>query len=266
MTHVSPHLLKIAIIGAGNVASHLAIAIAEYVDIVQIASHTESSSAELAAELISRREYDRCEAIHDLSLLRNDCDLYLISVNDDAIDDVIRSTPDFPGIWAHTSGSVPMSVFAGKKSRYGVFYPLQTFTKGLDVNMKEVPMMIEGNTSETADFLQELAQKISDRVKIVDDDVRRKIHLAAVFACNFANQMWAEADDILKEVGLDVTYLLPLIQTTVDKLHVLSPYNAMTGPARRGDIHVAQTHLQQLTGAPYDIYQLLTQRIRNIYS
>lgn len=246
---------KIAIIGAGNVATHLAQALSGPFDVVAIASRR-IESASILAEKIGAK------AVTDLTMLPADCDLYLIAVNDDAVADVVASTPDFPGIWAHTSGSVGKEVFKGQKSRYGVFYPLQTFSKEATVNIRQVPILIEGNAPEVVRKLDQIALTISDRVMVADSAVRERIHIAAVFACNFANLMWMEADQLLREAAIgDISLFHPLLKQTLGKLNELSPRDAMTGPARRGDLKVIEKHLSRLYPDQKEIYKLLSDRI-----
>lgn len=251
---------KIAIIGAGNVATHLAAALAVKEEVVAIAARSVESASQLA---------DKVGAIAttDLRALPADCDLYLIAVNDDAIKDVVVSTPNFPGIWAHTSGSVGMEVFAGKKTRYGVFYPLQTFSKNASVNISEVPILVEGADAEVTTGLREIASSISENVILADSASRENIHRAAVFACNFANLMWVEADKILRDNAVgDISLFLPLLRQTLGKLTEMTPYDAMTGPARRGDKQVISKHLRRLESEQKEIYSLLTDRILQLYS
>lgn len=247
---------KVCLIGAGNVATHLGKAFCHSCDVVQVLSRTEAS-----ARRLSDMMGGSCEAITDVAKLRREADLYVVSVTDDSVADIARETGDFGGVWVHTSGSVPASVFAGLKKQYGVLYPLQTFTRDVEVAMREVPFFVEGNTGETAEYISRIASLISDRVEIADSERRKKLHLAAVFACNFANQMWAEADDILHESGLSVGYLMPLLKATLAKIEYVSPKEAMTGPARRGDIEVMKAQMAQLDGIRRDIYQLISSRI-----
>lgn len=247
---------KVCIIGAGNVATHLGKSLSRCCDVLQVMSRTETSARRLCG-LIG----NGCEAITELKQLRRDADLYVVSVTDDSVADVARLTGNVGGVWVHTSGSVPASVFEGVKKRYGVLYPLQTFTRDVEVTMREVPFFVEGNTGETAEYVSRIASLISDRVEIADSERRKKLHLAAVFACNFANQMWAEADDILHESGLSVSYLMPLLKATLAKINFVSPRKAMTGPARRGDIEVMRAQMAQLDGVRREIYRLVSMRI-----
>lgn len=246
----------ICIIGAGNVATHLAMALSEVAHVRQIVSrHTDSASR--LAQKVGRG----CLASVSLDGIISDADFYLIAVNDDSIEDIAASTPDFPGIWAHTSGSVPMDVFAGRKSRYGVFYPLQTFTRDLPVDIAEVPFFIEGSAPDVAGALTRLASLISHSVHPADSVRRKALHVAAVFACNFANLMWMEADEILKQNGLTVNCFMPLLKATLAKLNVTSPELAMTGPARRGDTAVINVHKNMLPPDKREIYSLLSDAI-----
>lgn len=262
--------MKIAIIGAGNVATHLARALSRFNEICQIAARTEKSASELAEKInadagLAEVKGNRCEPLVGLDMLRDDMDLYLIAVNDDSVKDVVASTPDFQGIWAHTSGSVGMDVFQGKKSNYGVFYPLQTFSKDVAVEFSNIPMLIEGSSPEVEDSLFKIAEEVSGTVRMADSNTREAIHVAAVFACNFANLMWAEADRLLRPQNLDIRFMMPLLQATLDKLAVKSPFEAMTGPARRGDVAVIDKHAAYLPADLKPIYSMLTDTILNHY-
>ena len=253
--------LKVCLIGSGNVATHLGIALSQMVRIVQIYSHNINNAATLA-------EKCGCAYFTDsLSDITPDADLYLIAVKDDVIEQVVTSTPQsLGGVWAHTSGSVPMTVFSGHKSHYGVFYPLQTFSRDLHIDMREVPVFVEGCDSQTTEFLKKLASAISDNVAPADSNLRKQLHVAAVFACNFVNLMWIEADELLKESGLGIEFLRPLLMETLRKLERMSPAEAQTGPARRGDRHIINEHLKMLSGEKRELYALLSEKIIKRYT
>ncbi|MBD5213965.1 MAG: DUF2520 domain-containing protein [Bacteroidales bacterium] len=252
--------LRVCLIGSGNVATHLGTALSQVAKVVQIYSHSLQNATALA-------EQCGCESVTDsLSMITADADLYLVSVKDDAIASVVESTPQAQGgVWAHTSGSVPMTVFAGYKERYGVFYPLQTFSKDLKIKVREVPIFIEGYDASTTDFLLRLARRISDNVTEADSTLRKKLHVAAVFACNFVNLMWIEADELLKESGLGIEFLRPLLKETLGKLDRVSPADAQTGPACRGDRHVIDEHLNMLSDEKRELYSMLSEIIIKRY-
>jgi len=250
---------RICVIGSGNVATHMAMALDKVANVAQICSRHIENARVLAGKIgggVSAVRLDRLAA---------DADYYIIAANDDAIASIVADTPPYPGIWAHTSGSVPISVFDGIKERYGSFYPLQTFSRNVAVDFSRVPMFIEGSDASVRDELVALARRISSRVDLADSDRRKAFHLAAVFACNFANLMWLDADGLLRRNGLTVNYLMPLLEVTLQKLASASPEEAMTGPARRGDLAVLRGQLAALPTELKETYSLLSQRILDIF-
>ena len=219
--NIRQHPPVVAIVGTGNVASHLCNAFSGKAEMHQVNPHS-------------------LEGMPDYA------DFVIISVKDDAIGSVAEKIKGKHGVIAHTSGSIPMSVLEHTGRRYGVFYPLQTFTKGERLNYSDIPFLIEGNSRYAVESLSALAGMISENVREADSNARKTIHLASVFACNFTNCLVGIADDILKEVGMDYRLLLPLLNQTVTKLNHLTPSEAQTGPAARLDLRVVNAHEQML--------------------
>lgn len=250
---------KVCIIGSGNVATHLARALSSRTEIVQIYSRKIENARRLAHLVNAAMFTNRYDDIV------TNADYYIVAVKDDAIVEVAAQSPETKGIWAHTSGSVPMDVFSPYKSCYGVFYPLQTFSRETDVDVSRVPMFIEGSDKTTTESLMQLAGEISSIVRYADSDLRRRLHIAAVFACNFVNLMWIEADELLKQQNLDIHFLIPLLAETLRKIETASPTDVMTGPARRGDRRIINEHLKMLSGERKEIYSQLSQYILNRY-
>ncbi len=166
------------------------------------------------------------------------------------------------GLWLHTAGSVPMDIFRGYARRYGVLYPLQTFSKKRPVDFRNVPCFIEADSAQSEQRLRTLAEKISSDVRLLSSEKRRYLHLAAVFACNFTNHMYVLADRILSEQGIDPAVLLPLIDETATKIHTLSPADAQTGPAVRYDCNVIEQQSAMLTDPVVrELYELISKNI-----
>lgn len=251
---------KVVFIGAGNVASHLAPAIERSGagSVCQVYSPTLAHASELASKLES------AEAINDLAQMDGQADIYIVSIKDDCIIPLVNSlSGSLTGnaLWMHTSGTVPMDVLAPLTSRYGVYYPMQTFSKDAALDMSVVPMFIEGCDSETEDAIRKFAEKTFAKVYHADSDLRRKMHIAAVFSCNFTNYMWVIADKILREEGLGFDVMKPLLEETMRKAFATSPEAGQTGPAVRGDAKVMKCHESMLDSHDREIYQLLSQRI-----
>lgn len=250
--------MKVVIVGSGNVATHLSLAMAslEGIEICQVYSPTEAH-AEILAERLN------CDFVTDPTQIRKDADVYLFALKDQALETVIRAVPANNGLWLHTSGSMPMQVFAGYTERYGVLYPLQTFSKSREISFQGIPLFIECHREEDKNCLEDLARRLSGKVCELSSEKRRSLHLAAVFACNFTNHIYALAEEILAKEGLSRDYLFPLIDETAAKVHELPAQEAQTGPAIRYDENIINKHLGMLADDPdvQTLYRLLSQSI-----
>lgn len=250
--------MKVVIVGSGNVATHLSLALAslEGIEICQVYSPTEAH-AEILAERLN------CDFVTNPNQIRKDADVYLFALKDQALETVIRAVPANNGLWLHTSGSMPMQVFAGYTERYGVLYPLQTFSKSREISFQGIPLFIECHREEDKNCLEDLARRLSGKVCELSSEKRRSLHLAAVFACNFTNHIYALAEEILAKEGLSRDYLFPLIDETAAKVHELPAQEAQTGPAIRYDENIINKHLGMLADDPdvQTLYRLLSQSI-----
>ena len=254
---LSKQKINVSIIGTGNVASWLVYALNQAgIPIRQIYGRNPQKCQNLAASC-------GAEAITDLSKLNENSDLYLFSLKDDAYETVISSVPFRLPMAAITAGSVSQEVLSPIADRFGVFYPYQTLTQGVDFKNIEVPLCIEGNTDEAARFLFDMAQKISNNVQYINEEQRKRMHMAAVFASNFTNAMYGTGFDLLEQEGIDPKMLLPLLQNTLDKLKTLHPWQSQTGPARRDDKKVMRSHLKALKKSELvEVYKLLSNYIQ----
>lgn len=236
--------MKIDIIGKGNVASHLLNAF---------------TIAEADVRCVNSRTFEG---------LRNDSDIYLISVSDDAIYEVacyLSKNISSNSIMAHTSGTTPMCIFKSLHNHIGVFYPLQTFTKGVKLDYSIIPLLLEANDEYSKNKLKDLAILINDNYHFIDSDKRKDLHIASVFSCNFVNHLWSLAYDYLNTKGLNFDLIKPLIRETTLKIERLSPHEAQTGPASRHDKKTMNMHLNRLDENKElcEIYSILSESIIN---
>ncbi len=248
---------RVVIIGSGNVATSLAHGLSAHCEVAQIYSRQLAHAQELATAIGCPDYTD------DLNNLVPDADAYIIAVRDDVIADVIAAVPDNGALWIHTSGSKTIDLFAGRRSHYGVLWPMQSFTREMVVSLDDVHFFVEANNEAAMNDLLELGRMLSHHVIEADSNRRLQLHVASVFSCNFANHMWTLAKEVLDEGGLPFDALKPLIRTTVDKLDKLSPAQSQTGPAIRHDKQVIDSHLAMLDGDKHDIYDQLSQSIMN---
>ncbi len=238
-------MIKIAIVGTGNVSHHLnkAISKANGLTVVQI---------------INSRSYIQ-ENTTDLP------DIYIIAVSDNAINSVAKQLKNTKSLVVHTSGSISMHALP-ERVRRGVFYPLQTFSKQSEIDFKMVPLCLEVEKQDDLFLLKKLASALSNSVYDTSSEQRKSIHLAAVFVNNFTNHLYQIGNEICAENRVPFEILKPLIIETAKKIESLAPIEAQTGPAKRNDTKTVERHLNQLKNSNLkEIYTLLTKSIQNTY-
>lgn len=250
----------IVFIGAGNLATNLAKALYHKgFRIVQVYSRTEESARALAEEV-------EADVTTSLKEVNPSARLYIVSLKDSAFSELLPAIvagKRKDALMVHTAGSLPMSIWEGHVNNYGVFYPMQTFSKQREVKFDEIPFFIEASTPANAELLKAVAGTLSQRVYEADSEQRKSLHLAAVFTCNFTNHMYALAANLLEKYSLPFDVMLPLIDETARKVHELTPKAAQTGPAIRYDENVIGNHLDMLADEPdmQQLYELISRSI-----
>lgn len=246
---------KICIVGSGNVAYHLT-------DLL--------TKAEMEVSVYSRNEIEarkftnrfRCGFISDLQEIDASY-LVLLCVRDAAIVSCLKQIPEEIAV-AYTSGTVSLQSLP-ERPQLGVFYPLQSFSKEVELQHLRFPILLESKNSQFLSELKILAQNLTGNWVEADSTERLNIHISAVFANNFTNYLWYLSQEHLKSTVLDWKLLLPLVQESLSKLEIKTAYEAQTGPARRQDMETISIHQEHLSGLPKEIYQLLTKGILDAY-
>jgi len=248
-------MIKIVLIGSGNVAHHLIQAFAKNttIEVIQVFSRQKEN-------LLPLLNSDKTtSAFADLVA----ADLYIIAVSDDAITEVSAQLPFENRLVVHTSGTVSMDAL-DPKNRRGIFYPLQTFSKDKAVDFSHIPICLESQNESDFEFLKKVAKSVSDNVHQIKSEQRKALHISAVFVNNFVNHLYQIGQVICIENEVPFEILKPLILETANKVMALSPKDAQTGPAKRNDSKTIQAHLAALTNENQKtIYKILTQSIQN---
>ena len=197
-----------------------------------------------------------------------DADLYIVALKDSVLQDVVPALCEGrkDKLFVHTSGCLPMDIFKDYAYNYGVLYPLQTFSKEKRVDFSHIPCLVEGCNRWATNLLKALCRSISDDVRPITSEDRRYIHLAAVFCSNFSNLCYSMANEVLQQRHLRFNMLLPLIDETAAKVHVLPPRQAQTGPAVRFDENVMDMHLDLLDENTdfQEIYLKMSEQIQRL--
>ncbi len=247
-------MIRVTIIGGGNVATHLAKAFSKTKDVslVQVYARNIQQIAHLKQDVAITNNLD----------LLMDADIYIIAISDDAISEISSKIDKRNSLVVHTSGSASLDSL-NNNGRKGVFYLLQSFSKDKEVYFDEIPFCLEAENKEDFKILEKLAKSIGKKIYSINSQQRKSLHAAAVFVNNFTNHMYKVGADICKEHQVPFEVLHPLIKETAQKITTLSPEESQTGPAKRNDQETIQNHLALLTKEQQEIYQLITKSIQN---
>jgi len=255
---------SVSFVGSGNLAWHLATAL----DNTEFNVHEVFSPTTKNARALVERLYQG-DVMESLDFSESTSRIFILAVADDVIEKVSKEIKLPPNaILVHTSGSQPLSALtSASTANIGVFYPLQTFTKGKKVNFADIPIFIESENSETEKILASMAKAISKKVVKISSDDRRALHVAAVFASNFTNHMLTLSKEIMDGYKLKFDLLKPLIAETLNKSLEIGPENSQTGPAKRGDLETLDKHLEflQADAQIAEIYKVVSQNIIDRY-
>lgn len=249
-------MIKVVLIGSGNVAQHLIQVLlqAKNVNLAQAFARNPNHLLHLLPEEKITSDYNKII----------EADLYIISISDNAISEVSSQLPFENRLVVHISGTSDISVLHDQ-NRKGVFYPLQTFTKGKEIDFSPIPICLEAEKESDYQLLEKLGNCISQKVVRISSEQRKSLHVAAVFVCNFVNHLYHIGNEICTENNVPFEVLHPLIQETAHKIMELSPKEAQTGPALRNDTKTIEKHLDFLENPEYkNLYQLLTQSIQHV--
>ncbi len=252
---------KIAIIGSGNVANHLAdIFFEKKLNITEIYSRNIIEGTKLAEKV-------EAKFIADIKEIGKNAEIIIIAISDDAIATVCKNLQLSNHFLAHTSGIANTDSLKIASKNYACFYPLQTFTKNTKVDFSNIPILITASNSKTEKILKELANHISLKVETISDIQRQKLHLSAVIVNNFTNHLFTLSSNYLAKNNIDFNLLKPLIQETVNKISTNNPKANQTGPAKRNDIKTIQKHFSLIEDKDLlEIYKILTNSIYNTHN
>lgn len=250
-------MISVSILGAGNVATHLFKAFNESNEVTV----NQWYNRNLKTIHPFKNKVSICDNISNLE----EVDIYLLAVSDDAISE-LSSSLDFENrLVVHTSGSVNIHDL-DRKNRRGVFYPLQTFSKDVEMDFYDVPFCIETLDKNDLNLLKSLADAIGSKSYKISTEQRQTLHLAAVYVNNFVNQLYRIGHEITDVKNINFDILKPLILETAKKVQTVSPYMAQTGPAKRNDKKTIKKHLKLLDNDIHeDIYKLLTEAIQRTH-
>lgn len=244
-------LRKIAIVGAGHAGSFFA-------------NVFDSHSYEIS--LFARKPISPARDIKQLFAGIENFEAVLLCVSDDAIAKVSAQLKPSKAVVIHCSGAIDINEIDAKHNRRGVLYPLMSLKNPEAITISSIPFCLESNKEDSMTLMVDLVKSAGAPWFPVDSAERSHLHLAAVLVHNFTNHLYHLAQEGLNEVGLDFKILMPLIESSVAKLHFHNAKELQTGPALRHDESTIKKHLSSIKRPlTTDIYKLLTQSIQQTH-
>jgi len=250
-------ICSVVFLGAGNLASHLALALVKQnLTVVQVYNRTAWKGKKLAAK--TGAEYISC-----LDHITPDADLYILALSDSVLPEMVSKIRFRGKLVVHTSGSLDMHILRPVSSRYGVFYPLQTFSARTKRSFHHVPVCVESHLVSDQYLLDDLARKLTDTVCILNSEKRKWLHMAAVYAGNFSHFMYIIAADLLRDKDIPFDLVKPLIGQVSKNARYDRLFPYLTGPAIREDMNILDQHRALLEHNPdyLEIYNLISANI-----
>lgn len=260
MYYIKITMLKITFIGAGNVATHLALAFSKNKNI--LIEKIYSQNIENAMSLVQKIKQG--EATNSLDFEKSEANIFIIAIKDDAFEDIFKKLKvKKETIILHTSGSHSLQILEGISENIGVFYPLQTFSKDKEIDFSSINICLEANNIKVLKIITDLNNELSANAVFLDSAQRKVLHISAVFSCNFVNHLWALSEKYLENHSIAFDLLAPLLKETLQKALSISPQKSQTGPAQRNDTKMIEKHLDLLNENQNmkNIYQILTESI-----
>ena len=252
---------KIAILGSGNLATHLALALETKTELVQLWSRNFQHAEKLNQKL--RKSIKIIDQITDLA---SDLDFILVALKDDVLTDFITEIPKNSAIWLHFSGIKSLEIWPYANT--GIIYPLQSFSKNIAVDWSKIPLFLESKSEKNLKKIENFAQLLSSQIYQITTEQKQILHLAAVLACNFSNFFYGFSEKLLTTHHLSFHVLEPLLQNTLEKALQHQPFSVQTGPARRQDEQTLTQHREILKNEPelLEIYNYISEKIKNHYA
>ncbi len=241
-------MLKIGFIGAGTVATALAIGLSNKgYSVVAVSSHSLKSAKKLACLI------GDCQAMPDNQRVADNADLVFITTPDDVIASVAAEVRWQPGQnVVHCSGADSTDILepARKAGAFvGVFHPLQTFASLKQENLPGITFALEAE-EPLLKTLKDMATTLGGRWIEISAGDKVVYHAAAVFACNYLVTLVKMATDLWQSFNIPpeqaIQALLPLLRGTINNIDAIGIPQCLTGPVARGDLGTIKKHINAL--------------------
>jgi len=241
--------VKIAVVGAGRVATALAVGWLAAGHEISVARHGEGTERR-------HRDFLPQSPLTDADTACARADVVVLGVPDDLItqvcEEVVAHVPRGARM-LHLSGATGLDALAAAKEvGIGVLsiHPLQTFptVEAALATVPGVPMAVTAQEEESYELGERLSRDAGGEPFRLPDEAKPLYHAAAVFASNYLIAVMAQAEELFAAAGLQepLTSFMPLARASIDNVELLGPANALTGPVVRGDGRTVRRNLEAL--------------------
>ncbi|HLK33137.1 MAG TPA: Rossmann-like and DUF2520 domain-containing protein [Terriglobales bacterium] len=248
---------RIAIVGAGNLGSALALALhqAGY-EIDEILCRV-GASRRRAKRIASQAG---CQAV-TLVDARLTADVVWICVPDSSIGACARelaTAADWRGkVALHPSGALTSDELQPLRRRGAAVasaHPLMTFVRRSHPALKGVPFAIEGDPAAVR-MARRLVRDLEGEAFSVRREDKALYHAWGAFASPLLIALLAAAEQVAMAAGVRSRLaahkrMLPILQQTLRNYGSLGPADAFSGPLVRGDVATVRRHLEKLGKLP----------------
>jgi len=247
----------ITMVGAGNLAGALAVALREAgYGIDQIVSRGSAASLRRARRLA--REVGASAATAARAQIR--AEVVWFCVPDSAIASAAASltgAADWQGkVALHSSGALTSDELAALRRRGAAVasvHPLMTFVRGSRPSLVGVPFAIEG-ASQAVRAARTIVQQLRGRTFTIRKQQKEAYHAWGMFASPLLTALLAASERVAGAAGVGRKAarerMLPILRQTLDNYARLGAAGSFSGPIARGDVGTVGKHLQVLLEVP----------------
>ena len=244
---------RIGFIGAGKLATGLAMALSVRGYSIEAVASRSSESARRLASLLPETN-----AVPSAGEVADACDVVFITTPDNVIQEVARSVRWRPGQGViHCSGALSVDALgsaSGCGASVASFHPLQTLAcietpQEAAERLSGICYAVEAD-GWLADWLEKLSADLGGYTISVASEDRALYHQAAVFACGYVTALLDAAEEMWTRMGFSPQQarmaIGALAQTTVTNYRRVGSAASVTGPIPRGDVKTVRGQMDAL--------------------
>jgi predicted short-subunit dehydrogenase-like oxidoreductase (DUF2520 family) len=257
---------RVAIVGAGNLGSALAVSLhrAGY-PIESIVARARGASLKRAQKLAA--EVGAAAAVSLSAKMR--AEVVWFTVPDAKIARAARSFADkieWKGkVAAHSSGALAsdeLDVLRRRGAAVASVHPLMTFVRGSRAGLAGVPFAIEGD-AKAVRVARRMVSDVGGESYAIRKRDKAAYHAWGTFASPLFDALLATTERVAAAAGVPRVEarrrIIPILLQTLANYAALGAAAAFSGPIVRGDVDTIKRHLRVLRGVPQarEVYMAL---------